>query len=772
MAGWTATAFTPQFPLQQGWLGGDTVTSIPLDGRHRILWLFSDTFVRQDNGTNRHGAGLVNNSLAVTTWDGYSTNINYYIRGRDQGAMTSVFPSPGSDTNGTWWYWVLDGFKYNGKVYVFLDRNRHTTDPSGALSGFEGFAVDMAVMENVDAEANPLNWPLTLKMDVLDSTNYMPGVSTYVDSTAGYAYLWGNKDTVVSGWHYRSFLLFRIPLSGLDNPGSNLQYYTTNNLWNNAPGSNLSDAQLIMTNGSPDFSIRYHQDLGKYVDIQCDDGFPASKIWGRTSTSQTGGWPNKSGAVTLVTLTSEPGYMPWPVFYYAAKEHLEFYSPVTGQALLTYCDNSVETGSTSTNNVLNNNNLYVPITRWVQLGPTHVNHAPDLCAITSPAPGQKFKGPADVTVSVNASDSDANDAVVLVNVFLDGVLAGSTGTSPFNCTLRAVGAGSHTLYAEAYDTAETRTASASINISVAPYTISRYETQVMDYSPLYYWRFNETNGGALAYEYYNRLDATYGANTTNGVPGVPDPPFYGFETTNTGVAMNNAVSGAGAGYVTAPAMNLNTNAVSIVAWVYPFAPVTNTAGLVFSRGSTYAVGLNYMNPARVPPNEIGYTWNQNNANTYGWPSRLFTPPGQWSFVALTVAPTQAIMFVGTNGILRAATNAIAHGVELWDGPTAIGADTTNVPSRVFNGKVDEVAMFNYTLSAAQVGAIYSMGVVGGPVTLTYQPAGTNLVLSWPHGTLLQAPDVNGPWTNVVGAVPPSFIATPQGQIFYRVQVFP
>ena len=174
----TASAFTPQFPLKAGWLGGDTAASIPLDGRHRILWLFSDTFVRQDMGTNRHGAGMVNNTLAITTWNGYATNIDYYIRGRDQGAMTSVFPSPGSDTNGAWWYWVIDGFKYNGKVYVFLDRNQHTGGASGALSGFQGFATDMAVMDNVDSEPNPLNWPLTLKMDVMDGTNIMAGVST------------------------------------------------------------------------------------------------------------------------------------------------------------------------------------------------------------------------------------------------------------------------------------------------------------------------------------------------------------------------------------------------------------------------------------------------------------------------------------------------------------------------------------------------------------------------------------------------------------------
>lgn len=766
------SAFTPQFPLKAGWLGGDTVASIPLDGRHRILWLFSDTYVRQDMGTNRHGAGMVNNSLAVTTWNGYTTNIEYYIRGRDQGAMTSIFPSPGSDANGSWWYWVQDGFKYNGKVYMFLDRNRHTSDPAGALSGFEQFATDMAVFDNVDTELNPLNWPLTVKMGVLVSTNYVPGVSTYVDTNAGYAYLWGNKDTVVSGWHNRSFLLFRVPLTGLDNPGANLQYFSTNNVWNNAPGSDLSDAKMIMSSGSPDFSIRYHPDLGKYVDVQVDDGFPSSKIWARTSSSPTSGWPSSSGATTLVNLTTEPGYMPWPVFYYAGKEHLEFYSPVTGKALLTYAGNSGDTGSTSITNVLNNNSLYVPMPRWVQLGQTHVNHPPNLCAITSPADGQSFAGPADVAGSVNAGDADANDSIVLVNVFLDGVLAASTGTAPFNCTLRGVTAGSHTLYAEAYDTAESKTTSASINISVAPYTITTYQDQVREYGPVYYWRFNEANGSGLAYEYYNRLNGTYGASTTNGVAGVPDPPFYGFETNNAGVAMKTTAAAGGAGYVTAPAMNLNTNTVTIAAWLYPFGPVTNSAGIVFSRGGTYAVGLSYLGGTRIPPNEIGYTWNQNNANTYNWPSRMFTPPGQWSFLVLTVAPTQAIIYMGTNGILSSFTNAIAHTVELWDGPTAIGADTLSGPSRVFNGKVDEVAVFNYTLSPAQVAALYSVALLGGPVTLSCQRSGADLVLTWPRGTLLHATDPNGPWSPVPGAAPPSLTLVPTGPAFYRVQVFP
>jgi hypothetical protein len=336
------------------------------------------------------------------------------------------------------------------------------------LSGFQQFAVDLAVMSNVDSEPNPLLWPLTIERDVLDSTNISPGISTYVDATGGYVYLWGADDKIVRGFDNRSFLLFRIPLAGLANPGTNLQYCTTNHLWAGSSGSTFSDALAFMTNGAPDFSIRYHPDLGKYVDIQVDDGFPAAYIWERTSGSPTNGWPSGTSAKKLVTLADEPGYVPWPMFYYAAKEHFEFYSPVTGRALLTYVGNSMDTGATSKTNILNNNNLYVPITRWVQLGASHIDQPPNVCAITSPTNGQSIQGLATLTVSVNAADPDPNDSIVLVDVFLDGVLAASTGTAPFHCTLPNVPAGSHTLYAEAYDTAEAKTTSTTSTFRWSP----------------------------------------------------------------------------------------------------------------------------------------------------------------------------------------------------------------------------------------------------------------------------------------------------------------
>ena len=138
--------------------------------------------------------------------------------------------------------------------------------------------------------------------------------------------------------------------------------------------------------------------------------------------------------------------------------------------------------------------------------------------------------------------------------------------------------------------------------------------------------------------------------------------------------MDANIGTSGAGYVTVPAMNLNTNTLTITCWVYPFADVTTYNGVVFSRASTYSKGISYIGLGTSRFNTVGYTWNQNNINTYGWPSGLITPPGQWSFVALTIAPNQAVMYVGNSGVLQAATNAIAHDVEAFNGITCIGAD--------------------------------------------------------------------------------------------------
>jgi hypothetical protein len=97
----------------------------------------------------------------------------------------------------------------------------------------------------------------------------------------------------------------------------------------------------------------------------------------------------------------------------------------------------------------------------------------------------------------------------------------------------------------------------------------------------------------------------------------------------------------------------------------------------------------------------------------------------------------------------------------------LGADpqSSTLPERIFNGKIDEVAVFNYALSATQLGQLYALA--SGGLALGIQRAGDSVVINWPLGTLQQASSVAGPWTTVSNATSP-FTNIPSGtDMFYR-----
>ncbi len=56
------------------------------------------------------------------------------------------------------------------------------------------------------------------------------------------------------------------------------------------------------------------------------------------------------------------------------------------------------------------------------------------------------------------------------------------------------------------------------------------------------------------------------------------------------------------------------------------------------------------------------------------------------------------------------------------------------------------------------------------VTITFQVTGNQLTLTWPKGTLQSATQINGPYTDVIGATSPYPINTTGPQQFYRVRV--
>lgn len=298
-----------------------------------------------------------------------------------------------------------------------------------------------------------------------------------------------------------------------------------------------------------------------------------------------------------------------------------------------------------------------------------------------------------------------------------------------------------------------------------PQVIDSYAGNLLSYGPAAWWRLNEGVGTNLAYDWIRGFNGSYGADTTNGQPGIPNPPFHGVPRDEFGVFMDH--SGGTNGFVTTPPLGLTVSNATLLCWVYPAGNQSVSEGLVFSRGSSGAVnGINF-----GANNGFSYTW-ANNPATYDWSSGLTIPPNMWSFLALVITPTNATGFVFNANGQASAVNSVTNPPETLATGFTIGADpqSSTLSYRILNGEMDEVAVFNYALTVAQLSQIYSVANTG--LTLSIQQSGSRVVLTWPFGVLYGATNVSGPWQPVTNAVSPFSITASATQKFYSVIAAP
>ena len=103
------------------------------------------------------------------------------------------------------------------------------------------------------------------------------------------------------------------------------------------------------------------------------------------------------------------------------------------------------------------------------------------------------------------------------------------------------------------------------------------------------------------------------------------------------------LDGTGDG-VEIPPIGINSDTVTMSAWIKRNGPQTDYAGLFFTRNmptNDLACGFMMLSGGT----SIGYTWNDNSQATWGWGSGLVIPDNEWCFVVLVVEPTQATMYV-------------------------------------------------------------------------------------------------------------------------------
>jgi PKD repeat protein len=231
---------------------------------------------------------------------------------------------------------------------------------------------------------------------------------------------------------------------------------------------------------------------------------------------------------------------------------------------------------------------------------------------------------------------------------------------------------------------------------------------VVGIGPVAYWRLDETNGATVAIDYLGFNNGTISTSVTPGASGPQSPAFPGFETNNTAIQFNYT-SGS---YLTMPSLNLNTNTVTITGWINPTGIQAGWTGIAFCRGGSTCAGLNF-GPGSIA-NELRYTWNN---SRWDKTTGLAAPAGQWSFVALVVTPTNGTIYLGANGVLNSFVDTTSEPSQTFDSSLLIGYDPSS-GSRLFNGVIDEVAIFNRSLMPAQIQQLYTSALTPPPPPLT------------------------------------------------------
>jgi hypothetical protein len=240
-----------------------------------------------------------------------------------------------------------------------------------------------------------------------------------------------------------------------------------------------------------------------------------------------------------------------------------------------------------------------------------------------------------------------------------------------------------------------------------------FESAMVAAGAQHFYAFGDTgspvSGTEVAFDFAGADNGIYGANAQNGFSGISGPTspgFPGFPAANPAVQLfghnepDNVTIGS--------PWNLNTNTVTITAWINPSTPTEpSLTSIVLNRGAGNDVeGLIFNGGFNFT---LGYNWN-NDPNTTNWDSGLLPPANEWSFVTLTVTPTNAIVNMMNAEGEFSATHVYPHPVAPFAGTTMIGDDPGVINGALtFNGIIDEVGVFNQALSEPQLQAMFTAG---------------------------------------------------------------
>ncbi|MGH7939777.1 MAG: LamG-like jellyroll fold domain-containing protein, partial [Limisphaerales bacterium] len=334
----------------------------------------------------------------------------------------------------------------------------------------------------------------------------------------------------------------------------------------------------------------------------------------------------------------------------------------------------------------------------------------------------------------------------------------NNGANPINTSaystlalddLQMAQAGSYTcLVSNKYGTA----VSSALNLAII--SPDQYQQSLLSLDPMAYWPLNESSG-TTAYDIVGGYNGTYVGGCTLGQAG-PTNSFFGLS--NGSVLFDGS-----SGYVDIPEGPFDlTGPITVVAWV-DIVSIPNFAGLFGHGDLSWRLSVN-------PGGEPG-------ANDGNGPADATSPiginNGEWHMVAYTYS---GVVNQPNNGSLYVDGSLVANNtitvtpaddsLDVW-----IGGSPDYGTTRLLNAKVANAAIYPQALTATQVQDLDS-GIYAGPLYLKATRSGSNILLTWPGGALMEAPSPSGPWTTNTAAVSPYTVPATNTDQFFRVLVNP
>lgn len=328
-----------EFPLKDGWLGGDGDVSVPMNDT-TILFIFSDTYIGDKNQESRQGTGMrmVSNTVAIQTClpDG-ETNVQYYWKN-----MYSDDPEPifKSFTN-RYRFWVVDAFKINNNLYVILQKVG--PKPGAAPDDIFNFSLLGFTLAKIsNPHEAPYEWNIELS-PLPDFTNPLMELRCHAMQGEYIYFLVCRNDT--------SQFLVRKQIDSIDDPEKPFEYYSSNGRWKE--GIEEDDMAGIV-NGFRCNTINYHPEIKQWVMIS-DIWFRDNKIKMHTAPALTGPWTDEIVIYEIPEVTPGNSLYSKSNFCYLAREHAQYYDAKNHVMLLTY-----DINSTNYSEILSSPNIYTP----------------------------------------------------------------------------------------------------------------------------------------------------------------------------------------------------------------------------------------------------------------------------------------------------------------------------------------------------------------------------------------------------------------------------